>query len=184
MFNFFKKKNQQKEISLTEFLEKFNTDQDINILSLLNFPIDKLVKASEYKLSLNPQDIKNGVTEVYYRNFINVFNVFDSFVFKIYNDGMKQYFLYVTSNKSEEIFSIGSQLYSLYGAGNNINEENHKSFKNLKDIEKISKGFVYSSSDDCVDSWYGKADHSLKYQIYLQYKVHPLRQFVLNINEY
>ena len=56
-------------------------------------------------------------------------------------------------------------------------------YNEIENIESIAQGTVYSEKDECVNWWTGKIDIVSKYQIYLQYRVNPLKQFILNINE-
>jgi len=184
MFSFFKKKSNESDetkISIEGFCDLINNGEEINFLKLFEIPLGILNKATQEQINSNLEDKKNGVIEVYYNSQINVFNIFTSIVYKVYEDGSKQYFFHTTTDNVKVVQDLSSKLYNYFGDGN-FNEEKFSSFKELKNIENIAKGNVYSEKDECVNWWTGKNDHLIRNAVYLQYRVNPLRQFILNIN--
>jgi uncharacterized protein YqfB (UPF0267 family) len=186
MFNFFKKNpsNQKdnKAKSLEEFCDYFNNENDINVLKLLNIPLESLTKAHQSQINSNIADKKNGVVAVYYNNQISLFGIFKSIVHKVYNDDSKQYFMHTTTNDVVLVKQIADTFYEKFGEGN-YNPEKFSSFKDISKIEDIANGFASSEKDECVNWWRGKIDTNSKFQIYLQYRVDPLRQLILHVNE-
>ena len=186
MFSFFRKnsdkKSESNEITIDSFCNYFNNESDINVLKFLNIPLGILTKATQSQIDSNIEDKNNGVIEVYFNSQINLFGIFKSIVFKVYNDGSKQYFLHTTTDDVNTVKLIANKLYENFGEGN-FNSSKFSSFLEKDKIENIAKGIVYSEKDECVNWWTGKNDILINYQIYLQYRVNPIRQLILNINE-
>lgn len=186
MFNFFKRPSSNEPeiqpLNFVDFCNYFNGDEEKNVLKFLNIPLGILTKATQSQIDSNPQDVRNGVSEVYYNNNIYLLGIFDSIVFKIFNDGSKQYFLNTITADAILVKQIADTFYEHFGEGN-FNAEKFSSFKEFSNIENIASGNVFTEKDDCVNWWTGENDYLLNFQIYLQYTVNPLRQLILNINE-
>jgi len=186
MFNIFKKKSTdspgENSLTVEEFCEIINNGGEINILKIFNTPLGIFSKATQAQINSNLEDKRNGVIEVYFNSNVHVFGIFTSIVFKIYKDGSKQYFLHITTQDAELVQKTANSIYKHLGEGN-FNENKFSSFREYNNILNIAKGNVFSEKDECVNWWTGKHDNLIKYALYLQYRVNPLQQFILNINE-
>jgi len=185
IFDIFAKKNKSPEyaekLTLTKFCEILNTQTDINVLKLLELPLSKFTKASQKEINSNPKDKKNGVIDVYVNASVNLFGIFNICVYKIFDNGNKQYFFYTTTKNANIVSEFANSLFFIMGDG--ISNPKYSSFKDFDKIENISKGLVYSEKDECVNMWIGECDKNAVLPIYLQYTVNPMQQFIFQIDE-
>lgn len=190
LFNLFSKTDiKQPQVTTQMTFEKFceilASGEKINILKTLNLPLTVFQKATIAQINSNPQDKKNGVTEVYFTpSNLRIFGVFTNCVHKIFKDGSKQYFFYTTISNAPLVQTFANTLKEKLGEGTvlfdtNTLDDRFNSFDNIEQIENISKGFCSTDRDECASVW----SMNKNYNIWLQYKVNPLKQFDFHIDE-
>jgi hypothetical protein len=186
LFNFFSKKedtsiNNQKPViakTIETFCDIVSSGEQINILKILNLPLGIFTKATQTQINSNPEDIRDGVVDVYFVNNLQLFGIFDACVHKILKDGSKLYFIYTTTSNSELVSTFANTLYEKLGIGF-FDERKFNSFRDFDNIDNISKGFCSSKREECGTIWSLKNNLTL----HLKYLINPLRQFVLQIDE-
>ncbi len=170
--------NNDEEMTIEKLCELLNSDTKINLLKILNMPLEGFIKATQAQIDANPDDKKGGVVEVYIAKKIRLFNLFDHCIIKIYKEGNKQFLFYTTTSDAKQVSSFANTLYNKLGDGL-FYEEKYNSFRDFDKIENIANGFCTSERDDCDTIWTLENNFS----IWLNYHVNPLKQFVFQILE-
>ena len=162
---------------LLDFSNTIKNEDKINILKLLNLPLSNFTNASSY-ISKNPNDVRNGVKEVYIIGNLNIFGVFESCVLKILENGSKEYHLYVETSDINKIVDIYENLSLSFGIGI-YDDRRANTFQDISKIKEIANGYVSSPEEECHAMW----SINDVFTIWLSYHVSPLQQFSLLIDE-
>lgn len=162
---------------LIDFSNTIKNEDKINILKLLNLPLSNFKNVSSY-ISQNPNDVRNGVKEVYIKGNLNIFSVFESCVLKILENGSKEYHLYVETSDINKIVDIYENLSLSFGVGI-YDDRRANTFQDISKIKEIANGYVSSPEEECHAMW----SINDVFTIWLSYHVSPLKQFSLLIDE-
>lgn len=166
-----------KGISLEDLCNKLKLNSNINILKTLNLPLSKFTDVTN-KINDNPADRENGVIAAYIKRNLNLFDIFDYSIHKIYKNGNKQYFFYTETKDIQKITNVSEILYKNLGCGIYDNRVRY-SFKDIEHIKDIANGFSTSEKEDCQTLWLVNK----RFTVFLEYHTKPLQQFVLSIDE-
>jgi len=171
--NLFKRSNQ---VSIEEFLLNLR-DGDKSILNSLNLNESNFEDASQEELFSNEDDLACGVNRVQ-KNFDNTFfSQFENMLIKHYDNGDVKYIFYTQTRDTSKIFKISDFLFQEFGHGF-FDDRKHTPFREKEKVLSLSQGKYLSNKDELLHLWFVD-----KYTILLQYRISPMRQFVLSITE-
>jgi len=164
-------------LDLVDFASRIQAGEKSNIIKLLNLSLNNFVNASVY-IEQNENDVLNGVKEVYVKDGISLFGVFDTCVIKVLENGDKHYFLYTTTKDVHKIIDVFENLSLVLGIGI-YDDLTANSFQDISKVRDIANGYVASSGEECHAMW---AINKI-YTLWLTYHVTPLQQLAIFIKE-
>lgn len=169
--------NDNRYFSIDTFCQSvmYNSDTDV-VLNNLNLSSWDMTRISRSGIQINNDDKADGVIEVYYKEGLNFFDVFDKLEIKIHKDGKRVYNLYTVSKSASDVTLISQQLYNRLGAGL-YDERRHSSFRDLDKIKLLARGRAKSFKDECFTNWYFEY---VSFTLY--YLRQPKRQFIFKVS--
>ena len=169
--------NDNRYISLSTFCQSvlYNQESDV-VLNNLKLNHWDLQKISKLGIPLSKEHKDAGVIEVYYKNKLNYFDVFNEIEVHIYANGERDYNLFTTTKKPKQVQLIYYELYKKFGGGT-YDDERLSPFFDYNNIKRIAQGKAKSSREQCFNMWYFD-----NITFFLKYLVLPKRQLVFTIN--
>jgi len=147
------------------------------ILDSLNLSQNDFEEASEKELLSNPDDLVSGVKRVQKKFDTIFFDLFENMLIKHHDNGEVKYIFYTQTNNAGKIIEIADFLFEEFGHGY-FDDRKHTPFHQKEKIISLSQGKYLTDRDDIVHVWLLD-----KFSIVLQYRIQPMRQFVLSVTE-
>tara|TARA_R110002073_G_scaffold335154_1_gene526437 strand:+ start:1556 stop:2635 length:1080 start_codon:yes stop_codon:yes gene_type:complete len=164
------------KISLSEFLTFLKSGNN-NILRLLDLKKSSFNSVPLDQILNNPADIAAGVTAVYTKFNIKVFNLFDNMLIKSMDNGDEKYIFYTSTKNPNQIIEIAKTVYSTLGTGY-YDSEALRVFDDRERISNFTKGVYTSDDEDIMNLWLLD-----EISILLQYKKNPKYEFSLFVTK-
>ncbi len=171
--NLFKRSN---PISVKKFLLNIKEGNQ-TVLDSLNLSQSDFEEASGEELLSNPDDLACGVIRVQKKFDTTFFDLFDNMLIKHHDNEEVKYIFYTQTNNSGKIIEIADFLFEEFGHGY-FDDRKHTPFHQNEKIISLSQGKYLTSRDEIVHVWLLD-----KFSIVLQYRIQPMRQFVLSVTE-
>jgi hypothetical protein len=169
--------NDNRYISISTFCQSilYSRDRDIvlNNLKLNNWDLNKVTKLN---IPINRQDKEAGIIEVYYKDKLNYFDIFNTLEIHIYKNGQRDYSLFTSTKDASHVYAISQEIFNKLGGGL-YDDEKFSSFKEFDKIKNIAKGKAKSAKEQCLTLWYFD-----NVTFILKYLIAPKKQFIFTIN--
>lgn len=169
--------NDDRYISISTFCQAilYNHERDV-VLNQLKLDLWDIQKITKLGIPISKEDKEAGVIEVYYKNNINYFDTFKELEIHIYENGERDYNLFTTTRKANQVQLIYENLCKKLGGGS-YDDERRKPFFEFNNIKKIAQGKAKTISEQCFNMWYFD-----NVTFHLNYLVSPKRQLVFKVN--
>lgn len=165
--------NDNRYTSISTFCQSilYSHDRD-DVLNNLKLDVWDLNKLSKLNIPINNEDKEAGVIEVYYKDHLDYFDIFNELEIHIYKNGERDYNLFTSTKDATRVFAISQELFNKLGGGL-YDDEMTSSFREFEKIKRIARGKTKLSKEQCFTFWiFDNVTFSLKYLI------SPKRQFV------
>lgn len=169
--------NDDRYISISTFSQSilYNHDRDI-VLNQLKLNHWDLQKLSNLGVSISKEDKEAGVIDVYYKNKLDYFDIFNELEIHFYQNGTRDYNLFTTTRNAQQVQLIYHEICNKLGRGT-YDDEQRSPFFDFNNIKRISQGKAKALNEQCLNMWYFD-----NITFFLKYLVLPKRQFVFTIN--
>lgn len=171
--NLFKNNN---PVSIKKFLLNVK-EENQTILDSLNLSQSDFEEASGEELLSNSDDLVSGVNRVQKKFDTTFFKLFENMLIKHHDNGDVKYIFYTQTNDANKIIEIADFIFGEFGNGY-YDDRKHTPFHKKEKVISLSQGKYLTNRDEIVHVWLLD-----KYSIVLQYRIQPMRQFVLSVTE-
>jgi len=169
--------NDNRYFSISTFCQSvlYSHDRDI-VLNNLRLKLWDLNKISKLGIPINKEDKEAGVIEIYYKNKLDYFDIFNEIEIHIYKNGERDYNLFSSTKDATRIYAIAQELFNKLGGGL-YDDERFATFREFDKIKNIAKGKARLSTTQCFTLWYFE-----NVTFSLKYLKSPKKQFVFKTN--
>lgn len=169
--------NDDRYTSISTFCQSilYNQDKDL-VLNNLKLDTWDLNKLSKLNIPIHEEDKNAGVIEIYYKDKLNYFDIFNELEIQINKNGEREYNLFASTRDAARVYAISLEFYNKLGGGL-YDDERFSNFREFQKIKNIARGRARTEREQCFTMWiFDNVSFTLKYLI------KPKKQFVFTIN--